>query len=97
MHSFRWCVVLLCGVALASGTGVLYQRHVAHALRAELAVLRTQQRQLADARAEHTRLLAEMPPAEEVKRLQAEQAAVARLRAEIESLKRRADERARSR
>ncbi len=96
MSALRWLSALLLALALVAGAALLLQRQIAAQLRDEIALLRDENRTLARLRAEHERLTAAQIPAAELERLRADRAAVVQLRAEIEQLKARTDERARA-
>ena len=96
MAAPRWFSVVLLGLALVAGAALLLQRHATEALRSELALLRDENREVARLRAEQQCLKAAEVPAAELERLCADHAALIRLRAEINRLKNRADQKARA-
>lgn len=90
MNARRGLSLLLLLLALASGVGYALQRAEATALQREIAWLEDEQRAAERLRAENERLRAAQPPDAQLQRLRADHAAIARLRAEIETLQRRA-------
>lgn len=89
----RWISLLLVVVALAAGGSLWLQRTAAEALRSEVALLKEQKGELGKLQSENVRLKAGQIPAEERVRLQADHAAVLRLRTEIEQAKKRVETR----
>jgi uncharacterized protein HemX len=87
MSALRWLSALLFALAIAAGAALLLQRQSAAQLRDEIALLREENRQLAQQRAENAKLVAAQVPAAEMDRLRADRAAVVQLRAEIEKMK----------
>jgi hypothetical protein len=96
MNPLRWLSALLLALALAAGASLWLQRQAAAALRDEIMLLREENRELARLRAERQRLLTAQVPVAELERLRADRAAIVRLRDEIEKLKARTDDKARS-
>jgi uncharacterized protein HemX len=88
MISLRWLSALLLALALVAGASLWLQRQAATQLRAEIARLREDSRELANLRTENQRLVAAQVPDAELARLRSDHAAVLRLRAELETLKR---------
>src|SRR5437868_2612966 len=86
----RWCLIVLGALVIAAL--LLLQRETMASLRGERALLRDEQRELAQLRKEHERLLASQPSAAELERLRADRAALDRLRSEIEKMKERAEQ-----
>ena len=86
MAALRWLSALLLALALAAGTSLWLQRQAATQLRAEIAQLREDSRDLAKLRAENQRLVAAQVPEAELARLRSDHAAVLRMRAELEAL-----------
>ena len=91
----RWLSVGLLALAVVAGAGFALQRQATTALEQEIALLRDESRQLAGLRAENQRLKAVQTPAAEVERLRADHSAILRLRAEIDEMKTRAEQRPR--
>jgi uncharacterized protein HemX len=89
MSPLRWLFALLLALALVAGTALWLQRQAAAQLRAEIAQLREDSRELAKLRAENQRFAAAQPPAAELARLRADHAAVLQLRSELNALKKR--------
>ncbi len=96
MSTHRWLSVLLLAAALVAGAALVLQRQSAAQLRDEIALLRDENRQLAQLRAENAKLVAAQPPATELERLRGDRAAVGQLRAEIDRLKVQTEARARA-
>jgi hypothetical protein len=92
MSATRWFTVAFLALAVGGGVGVLLQRQSAAALRAELMLLRDENRELAGLRSENQRLISSQVAPAEWARLQADHAAVARLRDEIKTLSLRAEQ-----
>jgi hypothetical protein len=92
MTPLRWLSVALLVLAVAGGVGLWLQRQSAAALRAELSLLREENRELASLRRENERLLSSQVSVVEWQRLQADHAAVVRLRDEIQNLNQRAEQ-----
>lgn len=84
----------MLALTVVAGAGYVLQRQAAAALRAEIALLRDEQRALARVRAENEKLKAAQIPAAELERLRADRLAVLRLRTEIEAMQARAAKRA---
>ena len=95
MNPLRWLSALLLALALVAGAALLLERQAAAQSQGEIALLREEQRQLAQLRAENARLVAAAVPEAELVRLRSDRVAVGQLRAEIEKLKARTDEMAR--
>jgi hypothetical protein len=89
MRSSLGFILLLAVVLGASAAGLAWQRGDADSLRAELARLRVVDDEIARLERERDRLRAQQIPAEELARLRADRAALPRLRAEIEALRRK--------
>jgi hypothetical protein len=87
MNALRWLSVLLLALALVAGTSLWLQRQAATQLRAEIAQLREDGRDLAKLRAENQRLAAAQPSEAELARMRSDHAAVLRMRAELEKTK----------
>ena len=87
--------VLLLVLAAAAGGGIWLQRQETAVLRREKAFLQEESRALEKLRVENARLKAEQPTAAELERLRADHAAIVRLRAEVDAMKRRAEARSR--
>lgn len=83
-HTARW--VALAGLITAMTVVLVAQRLERTALQAELAQVLEEQRSRTRLVEENRRLVAAQPPAEELARLRADQAAIARFRREIETL-----------
>ena len=92
MSATRWFTVALLALAVGGGVGVLLQRQSAAALRAELMLLRDENRELPGLRSENQRMISSQVAPAEWARLQADNAAVARLRDEIKTLSLRAQQ-----
>jgi Tfp pilus assembly protein PilN len=85
---FPWeFVALLLAVLVAAGLGLAVQRERAVLLRTKLALLQAEARELASLRAENARLRERQIPAAELEALRADHVAVARLRAELDALR----------
>jgi hypothetical protein len=85
-----WVAALVSlGIAVAGAVGFVRQREELHALQAKAEALRWEATQLEHLRTQNERLRSLQIPPEESERLRAEHAAVLRLRAEVEELKRR--------
>ena len=84
----------MLALALVAGAALLLQRQAAVQLREEIALLRDEQRELAQLRAEHQRLVAAQVSEAELARLRADRTAVVQLRGEIERWKARTEEKA---
>lgn len=84
MSALRWLSGLFLALALVAGAALWLQRQAAADLREEIGLLREEQRELTRLRAENRRLAAAQPSPAELSNLQADRAAVLRLRAEIE-------------
>lgn len=95
MSRHRWISLALLALAIVAGAGFALQRQAASALQQEIALLRSESRELERLRAENERLKAAQAPLAEVERLRADHTAMVRLRADIEDMKARADKRAR--
>lgn len=87
----RWIAVALMALAVAAGAGFWLQREEAAVLRREVGWLKEENAALGRLRTENARLKAAETPAHEIERLRADRAAVLRLRAEIDAMKRRVD------
>ena len=87
MSALRWWSALLLVLAGVSGAALLLQRQAAEGLRAEIALLREENRELVRLRAENRRLVAAQVSAAELARLRDDRAAVERLRAEVDAVK----------
>jgi hypothetical protein len=96
MTTLRWLSALLFALAVVAGGAWLLQWQSGAQLRDEIALLRDENRQIAQLRAENAKLVAAQPPVAELERLQADRTAVVQLRAEIEKLKAGVDERERA-
>lgn len=92
MAPLRGVSVALLLLAVGSGVGLWLQWQSAAALRAELSLLRAENRELASLRRENERLLNSKVSSGEWQRLQADHAAVVRLRDEIQNLNQRAEQ-----
>lgn len=90
MNTVRPLSIVLLLVALGAAAWTWLQRAEAEVLRAQLAQLHDGQRESARLRTEHRLLSAAQPPAEELRRLRADRAALVRLRAELDYLRSRA-------
>jgi hypothetical protein len=88
-------VALLLLAAVAAG-GAFLQRETAAALEREIALLKEDNQRIAALRAEQVRLQAQQVPPAELERLRADRGAVLRLRAEVEALRDRVEQRAKS-
>jgi hypothetical protein len=84
MRGARFTAGLLLVLALVAGAWLWLQRQAAETLRAELALLREQNIELARLRADNEQLKASQLPTQELERLQADHAAVLRLRTEVQ-------------
>src|SRR5690242_9402720 len=97
MRVNRWPWIAIAALALAAGAGLGWQRRTAAELRGEIVWQRAQDRERARLRAEHQRLIAAQPTAEQLESALAERAAVSQLQAELDSLRHRAQESAAAR
>ena len=95
MSALRWVSALLLALAVSAGAALLFQRQSAAQLRGEIALLRDENRELAQLRAENSRLVATQPTAAQLEAMRADHAAVRQLRGEIEKLKSETDRQAR--
>ena len=95
MRALRGLWFVLVGLAFVAGGALLLQWQAAQALRSELALVRLENREIERLRAEQERLKAAQITPAELERLQADRSALVRLRGEIETLQKRADERGR--
>jgi hypothetical protein len=89
----RWVLLVLLGIVAMAG--VFLQREKTEVLRTEFALAREESRDLAALRAEHERLKSAQVSPVELERLRADRAAILRLRAELESLRARTEQKAR--
>ena len=96
MSNLRWLSALLLTLAVVAGGMLWLQRQSAAQLRGEIALLRDENRKLADLRAENARLVAAQPTAAQLEAMRADHAAVRQLRSEIEKLKAETDQQARA-
>jgi hypothetical protein len=80
----------LLAMVVVGAVVLALQRQETVVLRSEIALLRDQERELAQAQAENARLKAQQISAVELERLRADHTALVRLRAEIEALQQRA-------
>ncbi|MCX6954246.1 MAG: hypothetical protein NTV51_19010, partial [Verrucomicrobia bacterium] len=83
----RFITVGLFVLATVAGAAWWLQGQTTEALRAEIALLREEQGELARLRGDNQRLAARQVSTEELARLRGDHAAVARMRAEIEKLR----------
>jgi hypothetical protein len=90
MPANRRSLTLLVALVAAVATGLAWQRQTTTKLRGEIARQRAEGRGRAQLRTENQRLASAQPTAEELDALLAERAAVAQLRTELDSLRRRA-------
>jgi hypothetical protein len=85
----RFIAVIVPLVAIA-GLVLTWQHHTTEELRGKIARQRTQSRELAKLNAANQRLVTAQPSAEELQKLLADRKAIARLRADLETMRRRA-------
>jgi hypothetical protein len=87
-QSYLGFCVVVAGLVIVGGVGLVSQWQKTMALRVELELARVEAGELARLRAENRRLREKQIPAAELEALRADHAALPRLRAEIEALKR---------
>ena len=90
MHSNRRFLAVIISLVAIAGLVLAWQRHTAEELRGKIAWQRTQSRELARLKAANQRLVAAQPSAEDLEKLLADRKAIASLRSEIETMRRRA-------
>jgi len=83
----RLVAALLLALAVVAGAALWLQRQAAAGLRAEITLLRAEDRDLARLRGENARLAAGQISADKLEQLRADHAAVQRMRHELEALK----------
>jgi hypothetical protein len=91
MRALHWWSLAVLLLAFAAFARYGLERQDSAAVRAEIALLEHENRQIAELRAEHERLLAAKVPDAEVERLRNDRAALVRLRAEIRKLEESAE------
>ena len=91
MRTSQRALMIAAGGVLALGVGAGQAWWRTAELRAEVRALREQGARIDEVRAENARLRAGQVSAEELDRLRADHAALPRLRAEIEALRKRID------
>ena len=96
MRTLHWLSLAVLALAIALIARYLLARQESAALRAEITLLRHENRQIADLRKEHERLLSAGVSYAELERLRGDRAALARLRAEINKLEEVAERKARA-
>lgn len=96
MATSRWVSAGLLVLAIAFGVSAALQWQTGLVLRQEIALRRDDNQVLARLRAENQRLRSAQVSAEEMNRLEADRAALIRLRLEMESLRARTEERGRN-
>ena len=96
MRSWKWLSLAVFALGIAVIARYLLQRQESAALRAEISLLQHENRQVAELRAEHERLLAAKIPDGELERLRNDRAALNRLRAEITKLEESAERKSRA-
>jgi hypothetical protein len=96
MRSWQWLSLVVLALGIATLARYLLQRQESAALRAEIALLEHENRQVAELRAEHERLLAAKISDAELERLRNDRAALNRLRAEIAKLEEDAERKSRA-
>ena len=97
MRTNRLLWVAIAALTLVTGATLGWQRRAAASLRGEIAWQRAQVRERAQLQAENQRLASAQPTPEQLEVLVAERTTVAQLRAELDSLRRRANESATAR
>jgi len=96
MRMVHWATAIVLVVAVTAFARYFLLRQETAALQAEIAMLRQENGQLAELRAEHSRLLASRISDTELERLRNDRAALTRLRAEINKLEESADRKTRA-
>ena len=96
MRPLHWLSLGMLAVAIAVAARYFLQRQETAALRTEIAILKQENGQLAELRAENSRLVANKISDPELARLRNDRAALTRLRAEIDKLEETADRKARA-
>ena len=96
MRAVRWVTLALLALAIAAFGRYLLERHESAALRAEIALLEHENRQVAELRAKHDRLLATKVADAELEHLRNDRAALSSLRAAIDKLEESAERKMRA-
>jgi hypothetical protein len=96
MRTTRWSFVLLLTLIVATGAGLVRQHLATNGLRAEMVRQRTQALERARLEADHRRLLAAQPTADELAELLSRRLMVEQLRSQLAALHRREEESARA-
>lgn len=91
MRAVRWVTLALLALAMAAFGRYFLERHESAALRAEIALLEHENRQVAELRAKHDRLLASKVADAELEQLRNDRAALSRLRAAVDKLEESAE------
>lgn len=83
----NWLIAGVALLAIVVGSGLALQRHANQELRDAALLLREQNRESDDLRAEHDRLMQRQISTAELERLRADHADLARLRDEVDQLR----------
>lgn len=94
MRAPHWWSLALLALAFAAFVRYGLERQDTAAVRAEIALLEHENRQIAELRTEHARLLAAKVPDAEIERFRNDRAALVRLRTEIRKLEESAERKA---
>jgi hypothetical protein len=96
MRGLHWISLAILALAIGAVARFFLARQETAALQSEITLLRDENRQLAELRAEHERLVATKISDSELERLRSDRAALGRLRAEINQLEETAERKTRA-